>query len=534
MWEEYNKNRELRREIDGNVDKYIAELNACYFNDGILAANPVMSRDLTENPLVEKLIAASLMEEKSSEFKFKFKFLFFFKKVIFYYAKSFMLLLLFAANNIVHKASRLKFEFEGRNRSCELVVIDILMMAGKNFPGNKFYDPFFGGLYATLKKNKIKHVVLTVLYGTRAFDFKKRYDSYNMLADDAADFVTEYDLLVLSDYLRLLRFILVYPFATLQLLNIKINSLYDNILKDSVIENLDGGSFFRYVYYLIGRRFDRLTNKRIKLFSWYENKLRDKLLYKGVRDSSAKSYIYGCQFFISWLDSMRPGDEEGLYKKSIPDETLVSGSGYLKKGTSINYKLGVSPRYNYLFKIDYDPDELQSRDKIIILLTIHIEDSKNIINAVRNSNIGKKANKKIYIKFHPNHLVEDAGYVFPDEWVFTTEDLGDLCKEGMVVISSGSGGSILEAAIMGCSVITIGNKHGLTFNSMPDFGKGEIWDEAFDSKELDDVYKTLMEFREGNIEGVIELAKKCRELCFTEATEDRFVEIFDLKNKHSN
>jgi len=524
MWKNFYKDKENQERVINEIINYFSKLISKYYRTVYFLANPVLTRDPTESSIIEKIIQTSIGEHVS---KFKLNTSDSLSKIIKYYIKSFIHFLFFIIRFFAAKSSNLKHKLQKINPAEDLIVIDTYTMIDKNFPNNRFNDPFFGDLYGALKKRNKQYVILSILFGAKPYNFKKWQHTYNILSNDERTFITEYDLLSLGDYIRILWFIIAYPLITLKLLKVNINELYDDVFKEEVVDTLDRVQFFNYIRYLVGRRLKRLSNKKIKLISWYENQVMNKLLYRGLRDSNADCYIYGCQFFIQfsfWLH-IYPLAAEKTHKVT-PDEILVAGKYYLNESATFNYKLGVAPRYNYLIPLKYSADDLKERENISVFLTIHIEDSKNIIKTVLDSGIDK--GNTVYIKFHPNHVVENPGYIFPETWIFTTERLDNLCKESKIIISAGSGGTILEAASMGCSVIAIGNKNALTFNSMPDLGKGEIWDVAFDADELIDAYKRLSAFRDENIERIAELSEKYKEMFFNEATEEKFIEIFDL------
>jgi len=400
-------------------------------------------------------------------------------------------------------------------------------MIKKNFPDNKFKEPYFDGLYNVLEKRKKQYVILTILVGAKPWEIRKVYDSFNILANDKRNFITEYDLLNPLDYLKLIWFILTYPLASLRLLKFKSHIKYDSIFNDEVKKNLNAASFRVYIMYLVGKRLNILSQKKIKLISWYENISINKLLYRGLRDTENDCHIYGCQFYLpfSFWVHMHPLTAEIPYNM-VPDEVLVSGKFHLPTNSDIRYKLGVSPRYNYLFQLKHNADELKNRNYILILLTIDIYDSKNILKVVKDSHFVNE--EHIYVKLHPNHIVNNPGFKIPYNWKITNEQLDYLCGKSKVVISSGSSGAILEAATMGCSAISIGNENNLGYSAMSELGKGEIWDIAFDSKELVLSYNKITDFRKKNIDRILELSIQYRNLYFTEATDERIVDIFGL------
>ncbi len=528
MWREIAKNTNVQKEIGSAINEYMNRVVLKCCKNIYFIANPVTTRDPVPSAFIEDAIRILF---KNIKLSYKINWFNLFKKLIKYYSKASVCFILFTLNFFVYRISKLNLTSKNKkllDPDKELFVIDTFVMVEKNFPNDRFYDPYFGKMYDVLEKRNKQYVILSLLSGVKIYEFRKRWRTYNMLAEDSNIFITEYELLTISDYFRLLHFILLYPIVILQVLKLKIDDSFDVILKRELINSLDGNELLAFVSYLVGRRLNRLSERSLKVVSWYENSRHDKFLYRGIRDSTVDCYIYGCQFFIPfsfWLH-IYPIKNEKIYNL-VPDEILVSGKAYLSiADKNFKHKLGVSPRYDYLFRKDYNNKELIKRDNILILLTIHIEDSKNIINVVSASQIGKENN--VLIKLHPNHLVDNPGFVIPDGWVITKEKLDHLCDRTKVVISSGSSGAILEAATMGCSVISIGNDRGITFNCLPDIGKGEIWDIAFDADELIRAYERLMAFRDRNIHRIVELSKNYRDMFFRKATEERLIDLLNL------
>jgi hypothetical protein len=524
MWREVFYDRKLQQNIITDINNYIGRLVRRYYSNKYFIVNNVLSRDPTESLFIERVVRC-YKTGKAEDYGTNI--LFIIKKFLQYYARNIMHLFLFYLRFLAFKFSRYKKKARNIDKGRELIVIDTYTMIGRSFPDNRFSDPFFGGLYELLRKRGQQYAVLCILFGVKGYNIKRWWDTYNILADDDKYFITEYSLLTFGDYLRIIWFVLFYPVHALKIIFLRIDSIFDALYKDETIHTLDTVQFLKYLRYLTGKRLKNLTNKKITLISWYENQSVNKLLYKGLRDSGADCYIYGCQFYVQysfWLH-YQPLESEVLHSL-VPDEILVSGKSYLRKLEGVKYKIGVSPRYDYLFKTEYTLQDLYERNNITVLLTIHVRDSQNIIKTVSESDLGK--GNDIFIKLHPNFLVEKPDIKIPDTWLVTNETMEYICSKSNIIISAGSGGAILEAAVMGCSVIAIGSTEGLTFHCMPDLGRGEIWDIVFDAAELEDVYNRLVSFRKNNLQRIVELSKEYREMFFTEATEERFTEIFNL------
>ena len=87
---------------------------------------------------------------------------------------------------------------------------------------------------------------------------------------------------------------------------------------------------------------------------------------------------------------------------------------------------------------------------------------------------------------------------------------------------------IIMFAIMGCSVIIVGNDNRITPNPMPEYGKGKIWDMVFDLEGLGQTLIRLSQYRHKNPDDIVVMADELRDLFITKATEQKYIELFDL------
>lgn len=502
------------------LDSYISNVISNSYKNKILITNPVTSR----NPFASSLLLKVGSHSKSIVTKNRIKKIFI--KLIKYYIKNIVYFFFYLTHFFTFKISRLKFNQSSIDKNKELVVIDTFTMIDRIYPKGKFDDTYFGSLlYEIIKKGNRQYVILCLLFGDKPWNLRRRIQTYNILADDGRNFVTEFELMGLYEWIGLFKFILVFPFVNLALAKKKIGE-YDHVFRDEIINTLDSVQFHDYVRYNVGFKLKSLSNKKLKVISWYENQIRDMLLYKGIKESGIVSEIYGCQFYTKspLFTNLYPLAVECAYNV-MPDVILVSGRYYLNENPALNIKLGISPRYNYLFKIELDKDSVTNRYNILVLLTYNIQESKRIIKVAKNYQ-NKYSDQKIIVKLHPNHVLTKP-FEYPETWKDTEINLSKACRHSYIVITSGSG-SAIEAAIMGCSVIILGNDEDLTLNPMPDFGRGQIWDIVFDEGELERSMCRMSQYRHQNPDKIVVMANELRDMFFTEATEQKYVDIFDL------
>jgi len=501
------------------LDDYLSRVITYSYDNTMLLCNPITSRNPFSSSLIAKVVRR-LPSGEGGNTKTKVFF-----NLLRYYFKSFAFFVFFVLHFFTFKISRLRFNKEDVDKSRSLIVVSTFTMIDKIYPKGQFEDSFFGALYEVMERRENQYVILCFLFGDKPWNLKRRVQTYNFLAKDGRSFVTEFDLMNMREWIELVKFIVVYPLATLRLLRRNFGE-FDDLFRQEIVNTLDTTQFPNYVKYLTGRKLSLLNNQSISIISWYENQVTDKLLFRGIRESGVDSKIYGCQFFDKpplWKN-LYPMPQEHEHRV-LPDVILVSGSYYLDENSNLNIKLGLSPRYNYLFDIDPGKNNVLNRQQVLVLLTYDIEESKRIINMAK-SHQNKNPNRNITIKLHPNHLLRRP-FTYPQNWKYTEERLSNLCVSPRIVVT-GCSSAALESAVMGCSVIILVNGDGLTFNPMPEYGRGKIWDMVFTAEDFEEAMVRLIQYRDENPDEVVGIARALRSMFFTRATEERYIELFDL------
>ncbi len=506
-------------QIIPELDAYLSKVITHAYKNPILIPNPVLSR----NPFSSSLVLKIARDAPCKNLRFVGVKLV--NKLAKYYVKNLILLCLYFVHFLTFKVSKLRFRREEVRKSMPLIIINTFTMIDKIYPIKRFEDGYFGKIDEIMSKRGNQYVIFCFLFGDKTLNFRRRVETYNIIANDQRNFVTEFEMMQFRDWSALVKFILLYPVLTVNLMWKEFGE-FDRFLRDEIIETLDSVHFQEYVRYLVGRRLGRLTNRKLKVISWWENQVGDKMLFRGIRDSIADAELFGCQFFTkcSQLTNLYPLGAE-VKCGTLPDVVLVSGKYYLDSNPALNIKRGISPRYNYLFDFQLQSRGIPTRDGFLLLLPYSIGDSKRIIKIVEDYQIENRV-PTITVKFHPNHLLR-IPFEIPYNWEYTEGKLDVLCPNASTVITSESSAA-LEAAVMGCSVIIVGSADGLTFNPMPEYGRGEIWELAFDAVELQQAVDRLSQYRFENPDEMVSKSQELRDMFFTQATEEKYVELFDL------
>jgi len=500
------------------LDEYLSKVIASAYRDTSLICSPAVSRNPFSSPFL--LHAAEESQDQASGVgRWTIA-----RKFVVYFYRSFACLLFLGLCYLTFVLSKLRYRRRKVNKDKDLIVVDTYTVVDKIYQHGKFEDAFFGSLYDILAGRGRQSAILCFLEAYNPRNLRQRLATYNILAGDGRNFLTEFELLPMRQWLALIRFVLVYPFATLRLAKEKFGR-FDELFRRELIDALDRPQLLNYVRYLVGLRLGTLTDRKLKVIAWNENQVIDKLLFRGIRDSGAEATIYGCQFFTKpflWRN-LFPLEEEASHGV-LPDVILVSGKHYLPgdKDSNLNTQLGISPRYNYLFDIHLDEKSVTDRRGLAVLLPYDMVHSRTIIAGMAEYD----SVDPVRLKLHPNHeLLQPFDY--PETWKQTKDHLSAICADSRIVITAGSG-TALEAAVMGCSVIIVGKDAGLTFHPMPAYGKGKLWDLVFDPKDLAGAADRLGSYRQEHPDEIVAMAGELRDMFFTEATEERFIRLFDL------
>ena len=497
------------------LDEYLSKVIASAYRDTALICNPAVSRNPFSSPF---LLHAARQSRDPALSSGRWPI---FRKLVVYFARSFTCLLFLGLCYLTFALSKLRYRRRKVNKDEDLIVVDTYTVVDKIYQHGKFEDTFFGSLHDILSGRGRQSAILCFLEAYNPRNLRQRLATYNILAGDGRNFLTEFELLPMRQWLALIRFVLVYPFAVLRLAR-KQFGRFDGLFRRELIDALDRPQLFSYIRYLVGPALGSLTDRKLKVIAWHENQVIDKLLFRGIRDSGAEATIYGCQFFTKpflWRN-LFPLEEEASHGV-LPDVILVSGKHYLED-SNLNTQLGVSPRYNYLFDIHLDEKSVADRRGLAVLLPYDMVHSRTIIAGVAEY----APAGPVHLKLHPNHeLLQPFDY--PETWRQTKDHLSAICADSRIVITAGSG-TALEAAVMGCSVIIVGKDAGLTFHPMPAYGKGKLWDLIFNPGDLAGAADRLSSYRQEHPDEIVAMAGELRDMFFTEATEERFIRLFDL------
>jgi hypothetical protein len=303
-----------------------------------------------------------------------------------------------------------------------------------------------------------------------------------------------------------------YPLKTLNLIE-KEKTTQDVIFNVHLLKDISKVGFDAFTRYIFGRNISSIKNID-KIYSWSEFQVVERAFNYGIRKYS-NIIINACQFYINYPiyfnSFVQDIDELGGY---APHKVLVNGRYYLRKCENIKYELGVSFRYAKIFEYK----KQNTGNNIVVLGSYLIDETKNTLELV-------KIFDNIIFKSHPT--VDNSNFKDQIErnTQVTNEDIYDLFPKALIIVGNASG-SLVEAVACGVSVIVLARENELIPNPLVDFGKGEIWDIAFNKKELIDRCQQLLIYRKNNPDKINVIAAWYKDNFFIEPTKENISKVF--------
>ena len=331
-------------------------------------------------------------------------------------------------------------------------------------------------------------------------------------------FLFEYELLNTLDLISIFLFIIRYPFRQFELLQHN-KSEMDMHFNYEIFNCLNHTSFEAYTRYLVAKRVLKKNLAISTIVSWQEFQNLEKTFYKAIRESNSDIFIYGCEFLVKYraypgMNITNIDVDMGI----TPNVTLLNGLYNYSSCSRHFFKTGVSLRYANLFA--YLGVE-QEKGMPLILLSYDINESINLLKKLTNI-------RKASVKIHPATLVDQFKPYINDEWIFINSDIYTQFKKTNLIFVAPMSGVALEAVACGVTVIIVASKDRVMMNPFLDYGKGKIWDVAYDQKEVETVYNDLINFRKYNSKEIGDIGKWYKDSFFIEPTEENISKAFKL------
>lgn len=410
-----------------------------------------------------------------------------------------------------------KIYFKKKTRAPRNILIDVFSLVNSVNRSNEFKETYFTTAYSIFEKYAIDYTFLLRLYGVGKNPFKLvRF--FQILNRNKNDFLIEFELLTVKDFLEIFWFILVAPLHTLKLLQPK-QTRIDKIFNEALLEDIACISFDGFTRYIVGKKIAHLASVKT-IYSWSEFQVVDRSFNFGVRSVTDRIKLVACHLYLNYETYFNAYVDDFDYDMlSSPHEVLVNGSYYLLLRNKVIYKQGVALRYQGVF----DFKGIKNETYTLILGSYIMKDNQKILEYAQHLS-------DVQFKHHPATAKNQILNTMLANIKVVNDNIYTLFENTKLVITTASGTAV-EALACGISVIIIASKENLTANPLVEYGKGKIWDIAFSKEEVFELYDKLINYRDENKKEIKEIAIWYKENFFIEPTEANIVKAFGLKKE---
>jgi hypothetical protein len=486
--------------------EHLSKIAKEVYKDQFLISNIIFSKQESKAPILEAYLSGKVPP--------KITLIFVTKKLFLYLAKNILTLLLSVITAILHRFSRQRFPIEKQD---ELILLDTYFLIAQILNKGEFKDNYFPGLSKHLTKRKKAYAYIPKWLGSKSpFDLLR---VFIIIRKQQVPVLTQYQIMRVGDYLKTLRFVILYPFSVFRFMKKLESSYEDKLINYALLDVLDGVIIEHYMRFLYGQRLSSLVDGRIKCLSWYENLSTDKNLYSGLRSLPGKTKIIGAQLFVrpNTLMNIVP-DEQEIPFKVVPDKILVNGSGYRFDSDRIKLDIGPSLRYKYLFD-----HKIKNKEFILVVMPYWDHITLHMLDMIRKVDWPTP----VVIKFHPTVNWKNFKIKIPENFSVSNKDLSSLLPKASITIGH-STGALVEAAALGIPVIDIQYTDNFSHYYMPEIGKEILWSEAKNVKEVESLIYKFQKTLEENPEQLKEEGRKIKSFCFSEPTDELINQAFEL------
>jgi len=478
------------------------------YKDELLMSNVIFSKQESRGRMLEAYLGKEVPPRGN--------FLFVVKKLLLYFTKNIFGLIGCVLTALLHWVSGQKFRLDKED---ELVILDTYFSVGNILDKGEFEDTYFPGLSEYLVKIKKPYVYVPKWFGlSRPLELFK---AFRILRKSQVPALTQYQVLGFVDYLKTLRFLIIYPFSVFRFMRNLGSSYEDKFISYGLWNVFDGVVIEHYMRFLLGQRLSTMISGQIKCLSWYENLVADKNFYSGLRSVSGKSEIIGLQLFVrpDTLMNIVP-DEQEIPFKVVPDKVLVNGPGYCFESKQVRVEVGPALRYKHLF--DAGSNE-SSREFVLVVLPYWDHVVSHMLNVI----LEVDWTVPVIIKFHPTMDSKKYKTQIPEQFSVTDEALPLLLPRALMAVGH-STGALIEAAALGIPAIDINHPERFSHDYMPEIGKGILWGQADNAKEVELLVKQFQSTLKDRPEQLKAEGGKMRSFCFSEPTEELMRSSFEL------
>lgn len=483
---------------------------------GVVCEKAYRSWHLAANPVLAKIGVAELFHKYADGWEPPhLSVLSLVVKIFVYYLNELRYLALLVCVKIIYQVAGEKTNIPERRT----VFIDTYFLIPGFLNGDDELDHYFPGMREILHGAKWECIILPRFYGSfNPLSFYKVFRS--LQAANKKDILTEFQLLRLSDYVRLFWHVVVYPLELLSCYTNIPRSREGRFIRYALGSRLHASALHGAVRYLMAQRLSTVLPKEARCLQWFENQTYERCFNRGLRLSGARMPIYGTQLFIWAPEAMNYHVDPTEFEAHKPDILLVNGPYYRQDKSGIRCKVGPSLRYAKLFELDMAS---QRKNKALVLLPYYAEEARLAIELA----IQLESAENLIFKFHPAVSDKYLKPLIPAKSLVSRENLYDIFSRIGLVIGAASGG-LVEAAAIGIPVILVSRKNSSNYSYIPNIGKEVLWMSASNVEQAKRAKEILVMAFEHMPQERMAAIESLRSQLFTRPTKSAVLEALDL------
>ena len=487
---------------------YLSVTSKKAYLDSYLLSNAVFSKCDLPRRALKNYLSGEIEKEVTVFFSAK--------KLLRYFVKSFGWLVVHGIQGLEQWISKQKFIC---NPSRQLTLIDIHLTPEQILKDGDLVDSNLPHLEERLKSKNINYAYVPKFFGPVRFGLY--YNMFRLLKKKRRPVISCFQILGLWDYLRMIVFIVIYPFRVFRQIALLGTLPEERLLRFFLWDTMDYTAVKNYARQLFGRKISRLNVPSIRCISWYENQSQDKNFFRGLRSVPEKVRIFGAQLYI-WPEVMLQYyiDENEKDLGLIPDRVLVNGTFFLREGSSLDIQVGPSMRYAQLFQTKVNARE---KSALLVLLSFFEYEVEKMLEMIHQA----KLTTQILLKFHPAMDSKKYEKHVKENMEIVEGNLYSLFQRAGCVVGATTG-SLVEAASLGIPAINIDSGLGLNHNHLPLLGKGIIWENASTGIEIAEGINKLRSKLKADPKQVFFVSEKYKKILFCEPTDKKIDEAFEL------
>jgi hypothetical protein len=248
---ELDQSYQLNKEL---FHSYVNEIKKKSAGDLFTLINPT----LIKNPYTSTFPKSFFSTSQNTNNKIRL----FFRSSLRFYIRNFYLLVSYFITFLLFKIF-----YKVKNHAVSGLVLDIYLLVDKVNEANAFHEPYFEGIYEIFNRSDVPYTILPRLYqnGRNPYQLIK---FFKLLNHSDQNFLFEFQLLRLHQFIHLIILIFLYPFKTLRLIQQE-NSETDRRFNQSLLEDIAVFNFESFTRYLFGKNIAQVKGIT-SIYSWSE------------------------------------------------------------------------------------------------------------------------------------------------------------------------------------------------------------------------------------------------------------------------